>query len=237
MRRVTSLALATVLCLPGIVDAQTSKKRTAKKPAATKAQPAPTTKKEPAQVTCPAVLGKGVKTQRQFCDVLTGREPAEGIVVTIPSHKGNATVTFDLHNRHTYSDEQVRAKKAYAEYTASVGVYAPNNDLLARGVVYSTFRTGADLVDRVDGGAGPGGVKAVAPTGTELITVTVPADVIQVGILGERLVVKGLEGEETFVSAGRPIAVLSNVNVEYTPVPAKKAPAKKAPAKTTKMKK
>jgi hypothetical protein len=233
MRRVTSLALAALLILPAALGAQTStRKSTAKKPAATKAQKAPATKKAPGDVKCPAVLGNGVKTGRAFCDVLTGRDPAAGILVTLPPHKGTAVLTFDLHNRHTYSEEQVRAKRAYAEYTATIGVLTPNNDLLARGVIYSTFRTGSDLIDRVDGGAGPGGVKAVAPTGTEVITVTVPKDVTQVSILGEKLVVKGLDGEESFVSAGRPIAIVSNVNVEYTPGPA--PPAKK---KTTTAKK
>jgi hypothetical protein len=215
MRRVLSLALAAVLILPAALDAQSSKRRsTTRKPAA------PKTKKIAADVTCPAVLGTGVKTKRLFCDVLTGRDPAEGILVTLPAHRGNATLTFDLHNRHTYSEEQVRAKKAYAEYTATIGVLTPANDLLSRGVVYSTFRTAADLVDRVGGGAGPGGVKAVAPTGTESVTVTVPKDVTQVSILGERLVVKRLEGDESFASPGRPIAIVSNVNVEYVPAPA-----------------
>jgi hypothetical protein len=216
MRRDLSLALAAVLILPVALDAQTSKKRApAKTPAART-----TTKKAPAEVKCPAVLGNGVKSKRAFCDVLIGRDPAEGILVTLPPHKGTAVLTFDLHNRHTYSEEQVRAKKAYAEYTATIGVLTPTGELLSRGVVYSAFRTAADLVDRVDGGAGPGGVKAVAPTGTEPITVTVPAGVTQVSILGERLVVRGLEGEESFVSAGRPIAIVSNLTVEYTPAPA-----------------
>ena len=44
-----------------------------------------------------------------------------------------------------------------------------DNTLISRAVVQSEFRTAADLVDRVGGGAGPGGVKAVAPTGTESI--------------------------------------------------------------------
>ena len=222
MRRLTSLALVALLLLPAGAHAQAAKKSPTKKPAAAKTQKAPATKKVAAAVQCPAVLGTGVKTQRQFCDVLTGRDPATGVLITIPPHKGVAVLSFDLHNRHTYSEEQVRAKKAYAEYTATVGALTPAGDLLGRGVVYSTFRTAADLVDRVDGGAGPGGVKAVAPTGSEPISINVPADVSQVSILGERLVVKGLEGEETFVSPGRPIAILSNAKIEFTPAPAPK---------------
>ena len=34
----------------------------------------------------------------------------------------------------------------------------------------------ADLVDRIRGGSGPGGLKAVAPTGTEPITIVVTED-------------------------------------------------------------
>jgi hypothetical protein len=238
MRRATSLALAALLLTPAALDAQASKPRTTatkKPPAKAPAKAAPAPKREPAQVKCPAVLGTGVKTQRSFCDVLTGRDPAQGIVITLPPHTGEATVSFDLHNRHTYSEEEVRARRAFGEYTATIGVLTPAGDLLTRATVYSTFRNAGDLVDRVSGGAGPGGVKAVAPTGTESITVVVPKEVNEVSLLGERLVVRRLDGEETFTSQGRPIAIASNAMVEFTPVPAKKAPAKKttkkAPAK------
>ena len=82
-----------------------------------------------------------------------------------------ATLTFDLHNLHTYSEEQVKAIARYARYTATIGVLTLDNTLISRAVVQNEFRAAADLVDRVGGGAGPGGVKAVAPTGTESITV------------------------------------------------------------------
>ena len=42
-------------------------------------------------------------------DPLAAREPAEGVIITIPPHTGDATLIFDLHNRHTYSEEDVRA--------------------------------------------------------------------------------------------------------------------------------
>ena len=44
---------------------------------------------------------------------------------------------------------------------------------------------GADLVERITGGAGPGGVKAVAPIGSEPISVEIPPDVTEVALLGE----------------------------------------------------
>jgi hypothetical protein len=104
-------------------------------------------------------------------------------------------------------------------------------------VVQSEFRTEKDLFDRISGGAGPGGVKAVAPSGDEFITMELPADVTeQVSILGERLSVMGPDTNDTFTSPGRPIATISNVMLEFRPgPPPKKAPAsppaKKAPAK------
>lgn len=161
----------------------------------------------------------GVTTKRTFCDVLTGRDPAGGIRVTVPPHRGPATLLFDLHNRHTYSEQQVRARRAYARYTATIGVLTTDNTLIERAIVDSEFRTAADLVDRISGGAGPGGVKAVAPTGTEPVTVTIPAGEDTVSILGEKLTVVSLDGTDTYVSSGRPIAVISNVMVEYLPAP------------------
>ena len=60
-----------------------------------------------------------------------------------------------------------------------------------------------------------------------------PADVgEQVSMLGEKLSVMRPDGVDNFTSAGRPIATVSNVMIEYHPGPApKKAPAKKAPPK------
>ena len=72
-------------------------------------------------------------------------------------------------------------------------------------------------------------MKAVAPTGTEFITIELPADVgEQVSLLGERLTIVRPDGVDTFTSEGRPIATISNVMVEYRPGPApRKAPARK----------
>ena len=223
MRRAVALVLLLVAVVPLAVEAQTARRRTPVRPA----QAAAGLKREPAKIACPATLGNGVSSQRVFCDVLTGTDPAEGIRVTVPPHTGTATLTFDLHNRHTYSEAQVQAGEAYAEYTATIGVRTMTGELLTRAVVQSSFRRAADLLDRVDGGAGPGGVKAVAPTGTESIVVTIPANVTEVSLLGERLVTRRLTGEEVATSAGRPIAVVSNVRVEYRPAPVRRAPARR----------
>src|SRR5258706_3733779 len=175
-------------------------------------------------VTCPTPLGVGVKTQITFCEVLAGRDPSGGVLVQLPPHRGTATLTFDLHNLHLYSEEQVKAHRAYARYTATVGVLTMDNTLVSRAVVQSEFRTAADLVDRVGGGAGPGGAKAVAPTGSEPITIMVPEAEAQVSLLGEKLTVDRIDGAATYTQAGRPIAVISNVSLEYKPGPPPRKP-------------
>ena len=169
---------------------------------------------EPAEVRCQSVLGVGVDTDRIYCDVLIGNEVADGIIVVIPPHRGSATVTFTLYGRHTYSEDEVARGRGYIEYLAST-VVATTETVLARPVVLAEFRTEADLVDRVSGGAGPGGVKAVAPVGGEGIRITVPEAVTQISIVGLELQVQRVDGQELFSSPGRPIAVISDVQVEY----------------------
>jgi hypothetical protein len=200
--------------------AQTTKPP-AGKPAA---PPASTLKKEPAEVSCPAPLGVGVKTKTPFCNVIAGRELTAGVLIKIPPHRGIATLTFDLHNLHLYSEEQVKAKKAFARYTATIGVLTMDNTLVSRAAVMSEFRTAADFVDRVSGGAGPGGVKAVGPTGLEPIVIQINEADQQVSLLGEKLTVENMAGPPTtFSQPGRPIAVISNAMVEYRPAPPKPA--------------
>lgn len=185
---------------------------------------------------CPSPLGTGVETRRLFCDVPIGRTPADGILIKIPAHKGPAFLTFDLHNRITYSEELVRARKAYARMTATIGILTLDNTLLTREVVQTEFRAAGDLFDRVSGGAGPSGVKAVAPTGDEPVRAEIPEGTVEVCVLGEKLAVRRADGDELFVAPGRPIALISDVKVEYQPMP-KKAPPKKAPAKKAPVKK
>lgn len=222
------------------VSAQTRRAAPAKRPAAATIAP----KLEAPVVTCPTPLGTGVNTRRTFCDVLTGRDPAAGVVIAFPPHVGDVKLIFDLHNRHTYSEEQMKDKRAaFARYTAVVGALTADNTLVSRAVVQSEFRSAHDLVDRVSGGAGPAGVKAVAPTGTESITITVPEAEQQISILGEKLMVERADGSATYSTDGRPMAIISNVMIEYRPAPpepalkvqapAPKAPAARPPAKRT----
>jgi hypothetical protein len=238
MRRAL-VVLALALLAAGPAAAQTSApKKPVKKPAIA-ARPISRAATQrvaaSASVTCPQVLGTGLGSKLQFCDVVTGRNPAEGVRIHLPPHKGPLTLTFDLHNRHMYSDEMVKAGKAYATYTATIGALTMDGTLLARGVVRSEFRTAKDLLDRIGGGAGPKGTKAIAPVGTERISIDVPEDVNEVSLLGEKLTVLTFNGTETFTAAQRPIAAVSNINVDYQPAP--KPPARKPAAKPTVRKK
>lgn len=224
--RVRPFFICALVCLSVTSGtAQTSKRPPAKK------TPSTTQTTTAAQLQCSASLGTGVKTRRDFCDVLTGREPKEGVLVTVPPHRGVVTLRFSLHNRHTYSEELIKAKRAYRQYTATIGVLTMDNTLIDRAVIQSEFRSADDLFDRVEGGAGPAGFKAVAPAGVELITMQLPEDVGDtVSILGEILKVKRPDGEDQFTAPGRPIATISDVTLEYRPAPApRKAPAKKRP--------
>jgi hypothetical protein len=209
---VIGLLLVTAVTL---VDAQT------RRAPAKKAPVQPQLTRIQAQIQCPTELGSGVRTKRLFCDVLTGREPKDGILVTIPPHRGPVRLSFELHNRHTYSEELVKTKRAFRQYTATIGVLTMDNTLVDRAIIQSEFRSPADLYDRIEGGAGPGGVKAVAPSGAELITMELPDDVSeQVSILGESLRVRRPDGDDNFTTPGRPIATISNVMLEYRPGPA-----------------
>ena len=227
MRRLVLLVVF-VFAAAGAASAQTA--RTARKPATPAPPAAP--KIEDALVACPSPLGSGVTTGRVFCDVPIGRTPADGITITVPPHRGVAVLTFDLHNRQTYSEEQVKARKSYARLTATIGVMTMDNTLITRAVVQNEFRTAADLFDRIGGGAGPGGLKAIAPTGVEAVRVELAKDVTQVCVMGEKLSARRIDADEMFTGPGRPIALISNVKVEYQPAPLPaKAPAKKAPVK------
>jgi hypothetical protein len=213
----------TTLAAGVVLSAQTTRRAPARRPA-----PVPP-RIEAAMVNCPTVLGQGAQTGRTFCDVLIERDPAAGVTIPFPPHTGDVTLSFTLHNRHTYSEDEIKNKRAYHRYTASIGVMAMDNTLLSRAVVQNEFRTAADLVDRVLGGSGPGGLKAVAPTGSEDIVLTIPAMEQGVSILGEKLSVLRIDGRDDFTTPGRPIAVISNVRLEYRPGPARAPTRKPAP--------
>jgi hypothetical protein len=216
--RLQWIAVTAVVLAMSIVPAAQTRRRAA----------APAPKKEAAAVSCPTPLGIGASTKRSFCDVLIGRDPATGILIALPPHRGNVTLTFNLHNRHTFSQEQMRDKRtAYARFTASIGTLTMDNTLLERAAVQSEFRGPADFFDRITGGAGPSGLKAVAPLGDEAISVTIPEPEMQVSILGEKLLIERADGPRNVTAPGSAIAIVSNLMVEYRPAPAPRQPARR----------
>jgi hypothetical protein len=221
VRAAAAILAVSLIALPGAAAAQSRRAPARQTPARAAAL-----KTEPAMMMCPEVLGEGVTTHRTFCDVVTGRDPAGGIIITLPPHTGPVTLTFDLHNRHTVSEDLIKQNRAYRRYTATIGVLTMDNTLITRAIIENEFRALTDLVDRVGGGSGPGGLKAVAPTGDESISVVIPAAENAVSILGEKLTVlrPDADAPDNFSAEGRPIAVISNVMVSYRPAPARRAP-------------
>lgn len=216
MGRFLTSALMAVLLIAAPLEAQ-------RKPAPRRPAPKPVPLKTATpDVKCPSLIGMGVKTVRSFCDVAAGRDPAQGVVIILPRHTGPATLTFDLHARHVYSEDEMKRGKVYARYRAGIGVLTMKGDLLDRGAVEAEFRSAGDLFDRIGGGAGPGSLKAVAPAGREQISVTIPAGVDQVSLLGETLDAVTPAGRETAVMPGRPVAIVSNLLFEYRPAPVKR---------------
>src|SRR5688572_13522824 len=131
MQRVARIAAAAAaLLIVAGADIHAQRRRTtAKKP--------PKLTAEPAKVKCPEALGTGARTGAQYCFVLAGRDPAQGVIVAIPPHVGPTTLLFDLHNRHTYSEEEVKAGRGYSRYMAIIGVLTLKGDLISRGAVQS----------------------------------------------------------------------------------------------------
>ena len=218
LRRVVLIALAAIVVASASLPAQTRRRPPARKPAAVPL------KVETAAIKCPSRLGRGANTHLEFCDILISRQPADGIIITVPPHDGGAFVTFTLHNRHTYSEDEVRARRAYARYTAVVGLLTMDGELLERAAVQGEFFTDKDLFDRIEGGAGPRGLKAVAPVGAEPVRIPVEAAIEQVSLLGEKLLVTRRESTATYSVVGTPIATVSNVRIEYRP---KRAPVRR----------
>ena len=216
------MRIAAAVVLTALVCASTADAQQRKRPPAPKPKPAPVQlKTEPGTVTCPERLGVGVRTGVSYCFVMAGRDPAQGMLIDIPPHTGDVTLGFNLHNRHTFSEEQMKAGRGYANYTAVIAVLSLKGEVLGRAAVQTEFRHAKDLYERISGGAGPGGVKAVAPIGLEAIKIVIPGDidVAQVSLLGEILNATTAAGRES-ATPGKPVAIVSSATVEYRPKPA-----------------
>jgi hypothetical protein len=184
--------------------------------AAQKPTPGVPTKPGPA-VACAAELGAGLKTKRLFCDIVVAKDRTDSISITLPPHRGAATLSFDLHNRFGIPEAGTPPDRVYARHEAVVAVVAPGGALVDRLVVRGEFRGTDSLFDRIGGGSGPGGAKAIGPGPIESIKVTIPATLSAIGIVGVKLTVMTTRGTDVFDSPGRPVAIASNFKVEYTP--------------------
>lgn len=168
--------------------------------------------------TCAASLGSGVKTKRVFCDVVTGDRLADSIAIELPARSGAATLLFDLHNRFGIPVISGYPGASYSRHEAVVRVIGADGAILGRAAVIREFRTTTDLFDQLTGGSGPGGVKGIAPGPPEAVRFSVPEGIDAVGIVGERLRVRtATGGDDVYDAPGRPVAVASNVRLEYRP--------------------
>ena len=164
-------------------------------------------------VTCPADLGKGVKSRRTFCDITIGTDPAAGIVMRVPPHAGPSTLRFDLHNRFAVSGTSLPFTRA----SALVAVLNGNSGaLIGRAGVLGELRTELDLFDRIVG-TGPGGRKTVAPGRAQPVKIALPAAVTSISIVGMRVELTNRDGRTEFSTPGRPVAIGSNFRIAYTP--------------------
>jgi hypothetical protein len=225
MRRVVLAVLVGLCCATVAVLAQSKKK-----PAAAK----PVLRTEAIAIECPNVLGDGVTSGERYCDIVTATDVKNGAVIRLPKHRGVAVVSFELHNRQMYSAELVRSGLGYTRALATIVAAGMDGTVLQRNAVLSEFRKESDLIERISGGAGPGGVKAVAPVGTEKVVLEVPEAFDAIALVGESLSITRMDGNETVRAPGRPIAIVSSAQVQYQPAPPKKAPPpkKKTPRRT-----
>ena len=175
------------------------------------AAPAPKTS---TAATCVSEVGAGVSTKRRFCDVVIAKKGVDSVVIPIPAHRGTSTLKFDLHNRFTVPASNQAA--AFARHVAVIAIISQAGDVIERATVTAEFRKPADLFDLI-AGATPAAVKAIGPGKAESYTITVPANVTSVGLIGLWLDATTARGRELFDTPGRPVALVSGIKVEYTP--------------------
>jgi len=167
--------------------------------------------------TCESDLGSGVASRRRFCDVIVATVAADSVSVTIPPHAGPATLMFDLHNRFTVPATATDPGQAFMRHVAVVAVIRQTGDVIGRAAVSRDYRTTNDLFDRIAGAARGGAPKAVAPGAPMPHQVVIPAGITVVGIVGTRLEEWRPSGRGAFDTPGLPIAIVSNVRVDYIP--------------------
>ena len=138
-------------------DAQRRSRAAARRPS--RNPPAVPPRVEPAKVTFPRASAPASGPAHEYCSVLDGRDSSQGVLAAIPPHTGERRLRFALHNRHTYSEEQMKAGRGFARYTAVIGALSLKGDLIDRAAVQTEFRAPrllrADLRRRRPGGVRP----------------------------------------------------------------------------------
>jgi len=175
------------------------------------------TRKTTSAFACASDLGSGVASRRRFCDVIIASVAADSVSVTIPPHTGTATLSFDLHNRFTVPAGAIDPSQVFVRHTAVVSVIRQTGDVIGRAAVSRDYRTTADLFDRIASAVRGSTPKAEAPGAPMPSQVVIPAGISVVGIVGSRFEEWRPSGRGAFDTPGRPIAIVSNVRVDYVP--------------------
>ena len=165
---------------------------------------------------CASNLGAGVKTNRQFCDVIIASSAGESFSMTIPARTGAATLMFDLHNRFAVPAANIDPVQAFTSHVAVVAVIKSTGEFIERTAVSREYRTVADLFDRIGGPVRGSAPKNIAPGQPQPVRVTIPAGITGIGIVGTRIEEWRAAGRFTYDNP-RPIAIVSNWRIEYTP--------------------
>ncbi len=209
-----ALAAGGVMVLAAVLTAAPAGAR----PGADQQRQAPPPRRQFAtEASCYSDLGQGVTSRRRYCDVMIARTGAASVSMTMPRYSGTATLMFDLHNRFTVPPAGAPPADVFTRAMALVAVVRPMGELIGRAAVRRELRSAQDLFDRI-AGAAPVGVKAVAPGFPEPVRLTLPAGLPSIGIVGVRLEFATLALPHGIADApGRPIAIVSNLRIEYVP--------------------
>jgi YD repeat-containing protein len=164
--------------------------------------------------TCAFDLGAGVRTKQRFCDVVVANTGAESVALPVPTRSGAASLLFDLHPRVQLQAGATNPVDAFVRSAAVVAVVRATGDVIDRAAVIAEYRSPSDLFDRFPG-SGPDGYKIVAPGAPEPVRVAIPAGVTAVGIVGVRVELTTARVRYTYDAPGRPVAIVSNLRIEY----------------------
>lgn len=207
MRAATVVVLA-LLAVSAAVPSPTAAQRRG----GAAAPAAPAVRRETPKFTCPAVAGVGVTTKRRYCDIRIVDIVEDGIRIDVPPHTGAAVLQFDLHNRFTASGRAI----APSRQDVLVAVVDKDGKILERAAIRGELRTDKDLFDRLGAATGRGTV-ATAPGLPQRIRISIPAAATFVSLIGVRLDVQLPSKLERIETVGRPIGLVSNFEISYTP--------------------